>query len=125
MTIQIQSDNAIKWLEALLSGEYKQGKEMLGDDKRGYCCWGVGCKVIGLKYSPIDGWDDDLYKYIGFDNRAGDLKIKFYNKTTLAAINDNTTAGFKRIAKFLIKTADLHFVKKVAENITNHFNKSI
>lgn len=34
-----------KWIAALDSGEYKQGKsEMQG--YKGYCCLGVGCKVI-------------------------------------------------------------------------------
>jgi hypothetical protein len=34
-----------KWIEALDSGEYKQTKGTL-QDKKGYCCLGVGCKVL-------------------------------------------------------------------------------
>lgn len=34
-----------KWIEALRSGEYKQGKQMLYRNGR-YCCLGVGCVVL-------------------------------------------------------------------------------
>ena len=37
-----------KWVFALRSGEYKQTKYYL-QDKKGYCCLGVGCKVFITK----------------------------------------------------------------------------
>jgi hypothetical protein len=35
-----------KWLEALRSGDYPQGKDWLFDGE-GYCCLGVACMLIG------------------------------------------------------------------------------
>lgn len=43
------------WIDALLSGEYQQGKMALkhGDD---YCCWGVLCDISGLGEWRMDGY---------------------------------------------------------------------
>ena len=40
------NSNAQKWVEALRSGEYKQGVGCLYDSRHDkYCCLGVACKV--------------------------------------------------------------------------------
>lgn len=40
------NENAKKWVAALRSGEFKQGKYVLHQvDTDSYCCLGVGCKV--------------------------------------------------------------------------------
>lgn len=33
------------WVQALLSGEYKQGRSRLRDDKNRFCCLGVLCNL--------------------------------------------------------------------------------
>ena len=38
------NENAMKWIEALRSGEYSQTERTLSD-KDGFCCLGVACKV--------------------------------------------------------------------------------
>ena len=38
-----------KWVEALESGEYKQGKTYLRDSEDKYCCLGVACEVMGIE----------------------------------------------------------------------------
>lgn len=38
------NDNAKKWVEALRSGEYKQGKNYLSSDNY-FCCLGVACDL--------------------------------------------------------------------------------
>ena len=40
-----------RWVEALRSGNYKQGTMYLRDQESGYCCLGVLCDVI-----RPDGW---------------------------------------------------------------------
>lgn len=119
-----QSENAIKWLEALLS-DYKQNKDgKLGDLQQGFCCWGLGCHITRLKYEPEDTWDYAFAKKVGYLNEEGDLLGgPFFNMDTLAELNDGTNAGFKRIAKYLIKNADKSFKPKVAKAIQEHFNK--
>lgn len=37
-----------KWIEALKSGKYKQGKGKLRSNKEYYCCLGVACKIEGI-----------------------------------------------------------------------------
>lgn len=46
---------AEKWLAALRSGEYRQGKEVLMANGC-YCALGVACKVAGIDDEKIYGW---------------------------------------------------------------------
>jgi len=46
----MNSEIKAKWLEALRSGKYKQGKVHLRDRNSNYCCLGVLCDLI----SPED-----------------------------------------------------------------------
>jgi hypothetical protein len=39
-----------KWIAALRSGKYKQGKYQLRDSDNCYCCLGVLCEVAGIPY---------------------------------------------------------------------------
>lgn len=42
-----------KWVEALRSGEYKQGRFLLYNEiENAYCCLGVLCKVHEPKFTP-------------------------------------------------------------------------
>ena len=120
--IETQKENAIKWIEALLSGKYKQGKERLGDEEIGFCCLGLGCKVVGKEFHSLDEWDDNFHMHVGFMYANASLREPFYGKFNLALINDRTSAGFKRIGKMLIKRADDQFIPEVAEAIKKHFN---
>lgn len=49
---------ALKWAEALESGQYEQGKSSL-KTTRGYCCLGVLCEISGL--GAWDAWDGGSY----------------------------------------------------------------
>lgn len=40
--------NQRKWIEALRSGRYEQGRSALCDSGR-YCCLGVGCEVLEVE----------------------------------------------------------------------------
>jgi len=56
--------NQRKWLDALRSGEYKQGRMALRtmDDK--FCCLGVSCEIAGLKKRAHNG------RYLYMDDEA-------------------------------------------------------
>lgn len=43
-----------KWLNALRSGKYQQGKEELGSAKKGYCCMGVFCVANRIRFKSTD-----------------------------------------------------------------------
>ena len=121
-----RSDNAILWLEALLSGKYKQGKTQLGNAEIGFCCWGVACHVLKVRYCASNSWEIKIHDKIGFPmingHEEGQLPkgLSLYGEKSLMAINDETNAGFKRIAKFLIKHADECFKPTVAASIKLH-----
>lgn len=49
---KLPEDFKAKWVAALRSGEYKQGKYLLHDEGR-FCCLGVACRVAGLDINLI------------------------------------------------------------------------
>lgn len=127
ITEQEQIDNAIKWLEALLSGNYKQAPDQLGDEETGFCCWGLGCFIVKKDYSPSQGWDTELYKYLGFKDKDGLINprlvidlLEGYTYGDLAGANDSGHVSFKQIAEYLIQNPN-NFFPHVAEAITKHF----
>lgn len=67
---KLPEDFKKKWLEALRSGEYKQGKASLRSFKQdpdskdfAYCCLGIACIVAGYKPKEINGVYVDGAKY--------------------------------------------------------------
>jgi hypothetical protein len=43
---KLPADIKIKWIDALRSGKYKQGRHCLRNDNNEYCCLGVLCDII-------------------------------------------------------------------------------
>ena len=102
-----QVDNAIKWLEALVSGKYKQGKNWLmtgppGDRK--YCCLGVGYDVLHPgKYSDqasLNFFQD--HEALGLNGNYGDYCGKEQMPSCIS-LNDNSGKSFIEIAQQLLK----------------------
>lgn len=52
-----------KWLDALRSGEYTQGKRMLRQDNNAFCCLGVLCDLHAKETGHM--WDDFSKHLIG------------------------------------------------------------
>lgn len=69
------NDNAKKWVEALRSGEYDQGKRKLSQNGL-YCCLGVACDV--------------------YQKEVGDLEV-----TSFTTINDSIALRFDEEANYL------------------------
>jgi hypothetical protein len=44
-----------KWIAALRSGDYKQGRSRLATVDGGYCCLGVLCEVLELPKKRVEG----------------------------------------------------------------------
>lgn len=96
-----------KWLAALRSGKYKQGRGYLLEiDDQGnktYCCLGVACKVvrIGDQYLDSELITQDMV-------RAPKMLMSGKHVDVLTQMNDGGTAGiirknFKQIANWIEK----------------------
>lgn len=83
-----------KWLEALRSGRYKQGRFAL---KRGdeYCCLGILCEVGGLReIPPKDRWEDkSTFQSWGNFNSALVLPRSFRDHCKISALEVEHLAG--------------------------------
>lgn len=120
-----QVTNAIKWIEALLSGEYKQSKFYLGSIENGFCCWGLGCYIVGRSYSATSHWERAFHHDVGYKHSDGKLVYEknMFSYHNLAELNDNENWTFEQIGKELIKYAHLNFNNLVAEEISKHFSE--
>lgn len=103
-----------KWVKALRSGRYKQGSSALKNDKGEFCCLGVLCNVMRVKWREND-WGDFIPHIEGKPvgqtmSPAGYLgngllrKVGMANSTQqkLAEMNDHGST-FKEIADFIQK----------------------
>lgn len=87
-----------KWVEALRSGEYEQGRLKLNSHGR-YCCLGVLCDVAGLKWLRCSELGfipagDHIHQHLvrfGIANESSDL----------VDMNDNQGKTFAEIADYI------------------------
>lgn len=107
-----------QWLEALRSGEYKQGKEYLRNGDQ-YCCLGVLCdlhsKETGTPWSEVlDHDEQNVFRYessasipqskviewSGFD--PNNVKIKYKNMSyNIMFLNDSRGLSFSQLADLI------------------------
>jgi hypothetical protein len=87
-----------KWVAALRSGDYEQGKSHLRENGK-YCCLGVLCNTV----NP-DGWKGDFFVYKGEEDRnylpsnfLEEVGLEFVAERKLAYSNDQG-ATFDEIA---------------------------
>lgn len=107
-TYDVPVEDIKKWVAALRSGEYKQGKGAL-QSKDGYCCLGVGCDIFIPKDKQVL---DPMGLLMGsYPNSqllapswlpAINLDYSNKNKTMLSTLNDNGKS-FDEIADLIEK----------------------
>lgn len=105
-----------KWVKALRSGDYKQGRETLCSDGK-YCCLGVLCDLaskedichktedsFGFNSVDYDERDDVLPQSVrdwsGMKTDSGD---RIGKRISLLELNDTNRYSFKRIANIIEK----------------------
>lgn len=117
MSLKINKRQLKKWIAALDSGKYKQGKNNLHNEC-GYCCLGVGCEVLipeKLLSINADGFIDGgivehqpaapkWFKEIDDDFRD-------ITETRLTILNDDRGFTFPEIATLL----ELVYVHKILD----------
>lgn len=107
--------NQTKWLAALRSGEYQQGKQYLCREGR-YCCLGVGCEVLGVPKTPYE----DCVAFNGsistapnmFRDLVGlrDFMGVATSGCTLTSLNDVDGKSFSEIADIIESDPSDYFV---------------
>ena len=102
-TLAQQRELIIKWIEALRSGEYKQGKNNLYCDNA-YCCLGVAGKLVNINLSEDEYNYFSIQKVYGLFNHSGQYGIKkewdWYQQPALSSDNDNGVS-FNEIADLI------------------------
>lgn len=78
---------ADKWVEALRSGEFKQGRDFLKTNDDKYCCLGVLCKIVAPDFNieKQKYLNSQVVEIAGLSNRYGERKIEYLS---LAMLND-------------------------------------
>jgi hypothetical protein len=103
-----------KWVAALRSGKYKQGRRALKQkDKNGvvcHCCLGVLLEVLGPEVVQSEKYNECTMRYKITDvtgEKSTDMPTRFarevagfrpYECSSLAELNDGGTASFEDIA---------------------------
>lgn len=115
-------ENRAKWIKALRSGKYKQGKsELFNKSEKTYCCLGVLCVVAGIKSTTgkdmfgqkaqmFDGQNSvappAAMNFVGLRTEGGafeDLEKKYadYITSALWDLNDAGNLSFNEIADII------------------------
>lgn len=102
------------WVDALRSGEYKQGKGRLKDEDK-FCCLGVLCD-LHAKTVECRTWDNNEYngkeylppsevlEWAQLDDRLPILKSTTLNGVSLSTMNDIRGYDFNQIAAIIEKS---------------------
>ena len=101
-----------QWIEALLSGKYRQGQRRLRKVVNGvveHCCLGVLCEVEGLPHALVDPNDTVSYFKYGTEESTMDLPPKFrkvvgieeQQQDHLTTMNDVQGYNFNQIAAWI------------------------
>jgi hypothetical protein len=102
---KLPEDFKKRWIAALRSGEYKQGKHKLHRTEDGsYCCLGVACKISGVSNEVLS-----QYVYTGiidtlYPGLIPKVIVKgFINDVAheLANMNDKEGKSFSEIADYI------------------------
>jgi hypothetical protein len=98
-----------KWVEALRSGKYEQGKNTLRSGNDRFCCLGVLCDVLQVPNTMVVGMDDEEnYLYEGSDACLPErirkmVGIWHRDQSKLIDLNDTENASFLEIADWIEK----------------------
>lgn len=92
-----------KWVAALRSGDYKQGRNSLKQgkgDKATYCCLGVLCEIEGLRRAPTDFLTESQLKKVGM---SGEMQQRLAKMNDAYRPDCGHQYSFKRIATYIEK----------------------
>lgn len=105
----MKADVKQKWLEALRSGDYQQGKNVLRSSfgpANTYCCLGVLCDILPqAEWKPYNGrwriWHGfEIEESYVPQNLASELELTHPHQRILARMNDEGRS-FEEIADYI------------------------
>lgn len=127
--MQLLGPNQEKWLQAIESGDYPQGRQYLNKNNK-FCCLGVACELFSVVVGSFSASENDLVTCYGNEEEdescyclapadttrtlalrddAGRIDGKSeYN--SLASMNDNNL-DFPTIAKFIRENPEKVFTE--------------
>jgi hypothetical protein len=91
-----------KWVEALRSGKYKQGREVLRNGDNEFCCLGVLADVNGQQWSetPEEYGRGTRYRLI-YGGSVAIYSVAGMNWGPYASLNDTEKMTFDEIADWI------------------------
>jgi hypothetical protein len=102
----MREDVKTRWLAALRSGEYKQGRKQLATEEGKFCCLGVLCEISGLKYDKDAAFPPKaIIKWAGLEGQVdeeNDPVINWRGESSLA-LNNDYGKRFETIANLIEK----------------------
>lgn len=93
----------VKWLKALRSGEYEQTTEIL-QNKHGFCCLGVLCKVAEKDGLHVEHNEDNA---LSGDTLTDQMEVNLWaqiptpERAMLMKLNDENGHSFEEIADYI------------------------
>lgn len=127
ITLKQQKQNRKKWIEALRSGKYKQGKGYLKRNDE-YCCLGVACEILGatqekrpsepgVTWFSLNGTSmfilpNGIRNLLGLSTGIGDFNITDFDlvSNSLALMND-AGSSFDEISNMIESEPKGLFIK--------------
>lgn len=88
-----------RWIKALRSGKYKQGKKALRTSNNEFCCLGVLCDVANPQLWT--GREYAGYVHLPPVSLLGKVHVDSHTKDVLIRMNDNRNFSFHAIANYL------------------------
>jgi len=122
--LAVNKENIQKWVDALRSGEYEQGKGGLRKKKDNtFCCLGVACDISGVGDWKTDNvWyleyyvdedcggsssadlPDQVSDWLGIPSGSPELKTQVGEMTDAITLNDDSGYTFSQIADAVERT---------------------
>lgn len=98
-----------KWVDALRSGKYEQGRGELRSTDDTYCCLGVLCDVIDpANWQRVYNEKRSVYHYyygsalVSLPTSLSDeISLSFTDRNTLMSMNDSGVKTFSEIADWI------------------------
>lgn len=93
-----KAHNVRRWIEALRSGRYKQGRFSLRNRNDEFCCLGVACDLLDNNKWEGCLWDSENYSMPKW--AAKEFTITDFTET-LISMNDERMKSFMKIADYI------------------------